>query len=37
MHMAEEGGQKRKFALGVLIGPIPVHEYAGRESVPEVV
>src|SRR5262245_39456 len=35
--MAEIGGQKRQFALGILIGPIPVHECVGRESVSQVV
>jgi hypothetical protein len=35
--MAEEGGQDGKFAFGILIGPIPLHECAGCESVPEVV
>jgi len=35
--MAEEGGQKRKFARRILIGSIPAHERACCESVSQIV
>ena len=37
MHMAKVGRQDWQPALGILIGPIPMHECVCRETMPHVV
>src|SRR6266849_1689100 len=37
MHMAEVGGQQGKSSLGILTGPVPLHEGVCRETMAHVV
>src|SRR5262245_13252741 len=36
VHMAEVGRQDRQTALGIVVGPIPLYERPGRESMAHV-